>query len=456
MPKNKSLIHLIRSFLIVTLCVGLIACHDEEEPAYLQVVHLSPDAPNIEILDDGFQFADELPFASSTGRVDLGDGNHDVLARAILPNGSRPTAFSLTDLDFAADTDNIVFAINEFANIEPYVIVRDNEDIPSDMTRVRVAHLAHDAPMVDIYLTEPDADLASSTPTITQQFKDAAFVATVAAGDYQVRITPAGEQSVIYDSETLPLAGGNDITLLAVKNTRLGDSPVELALVSGSSVSILSSVETPANIRWIHASADTAGLDIVLDDVNDPAQVSDLNYKDVTDSTEFVPDTYNINLFDTGTTNPALENFDISLARNTSYSQYILDTNSDLQTLTVVRNPRRIATTARLDVVHAAPAAGTVDVYINPTGTDITDLEPSYNNFPFDLGTNFVAYAPGTYDLVITDDEDKTNILLEVNNVQLAAGGIYTAVAIDQQRTAADPDGLPIELLLLDDFVATQ
>jgi hypothetical protein len=70
---------------------------------------------------------------------------------------------------------------------------------------------------VDVYVTAPGADLATATPALTGvEFGDASDYLEVPAGDYQVRVTPAGTKTVAIDSGALTLSGGQVRTVIAV------------------------------------------------------------------------------------------------------------------------------------------------------------------------------------------------------------------------------------------------
>ena len=62
---------------------------------------------------------------------------------------------------------------------------------------------------MDIYVTAPGADLDAETPALSGvEFGDVADYIEAPAGDYQVRVTPAGTKMVVIDSGTLTLASG--------------------------------------------------------------------------------------------------------------------------------------------------------------------------------------------------------------------------------------------------------
>ena len=98
--------------------------------------------------------------------------------------------------------------------------------------RVRAIHGAPSAPAVDIYVTAPGADLAGETPALTNvAFGDVADYIEAPAGDYRVRVTPTGTQTVVIDSGTLTLTSGQVRTAVAVDATG-GGGPFDLLLLS--------------------------------------------------------------------------------------------------------------------------------------------------------------------------------------------------------------------------------
>jgi hypothetical protein len=111
-------------------------------------------------------------------------------------------------------------------------------------------------------------------------------------------------------------------------------------------------------------------------------------------------------------------------------------------------NDRRIATEAKLRIVHGSPAAGQVDVYLTAVGANIASLSPTYADLSFGADTGFRGFAAGSYALTITAAGSKTPAIGPLT-VTLQNSGIYTAAARD-----AAGGGTPLGLILLDDFAA--
>lgn len=94
---------------------------------------------------------------------------------------------------------------------------------------------------------------------------------------------------------------------------------------------------------------------------------------------------------------------------------------------------------ATLRIIHAAPDAGRVDA-VQPGRA-----EPLINGLTFQEASPFQALpaAPGTIEV---RPVGRTETMLRVPGVQLAAGGMYTAILIG--RTRIDP---PLEALVIED-----
>ena len=97
------------------------------------------------------------------------------------------------------------------------VLVDDNTPPAAGYIKLRLVHASPSAGPVDIYITEPNADISSINPTlINVPFKANSEYLEVPAGDYQVRIAVAGTKTVPIDTGALTLVDGQIRTAFAV------------------------------------------------------------------------------------------------------------------------------------------------------------------------------------------------------------------------------------------------
>src|SRR5690606_19549283 len=124
--------------------------------------------------------------------------------------------------------------------------------------RVRVVHATASADPVDVYLTAPGADLATSPVLDNLSFTEATGLQNFAAGTYQIRATATDDESdVLFDSGDIEILASDDLLIAAVPNTGAGDAPFTLLVIDSThTVEEYLDVNTPAALRGVHAVPD--------------------------------------------------------------------------------------------------------------------------------------------------------------------------------------------------------
>lgn len=425
------------------------------ESTYVRVHHSVADAPDVNVLVDGEAALTNVPYTASSGVIELDEGTYSVQVDGILPDGSFATVIGPADLDLDGETRYEVFAVGKVGDgsIAPLIIANPVTDIAEGNLRLQVVHAAPDAPMVDIYLTAPDADLAAEQAAATLEFGDFTPQIDVPAGDYRVRITVAGDPAAVaFDSGSLPLAAGADLVVAAIANTQTGDSPVMLQIADGEGASVLADINAGAEIRVVHAVADAPAVDITLDNADTPA-IAALAFRSATDFIGLPAADYLVDVAAAGGDPVVIDDAELTLATSDRFSVYAVGelTGDGIALALIEDQQRRIATAAQVQIVHASPTAGAVDIYVTATN-DISTADPVFTAVPFDAAdlasTGYVQLAEGEYVVTVTPTGTKDAAIGPIS-VNLTAGNIYTAIAVD-----ADGGGAPLQLILLDDFVA--
>ena len=99
----------------------------------------------------------------------------------------------------------------------------------------------------------------------------------------------------------------------------------------------------------------------------------------------------------------------------------------------------------RLRVVHGAPSAPAVDVYVTAPGADLNTVTPTLTNVPFGAASNYLEVPAGNYQVRVTVAGTPT-VAIDTGPLSLAAGVVRTAIALD-----AAGGGPPFSVLLLAD-----
>lgn len=421
---------------------------EPEQSFALQVLHGSPDAPAVNVLVDGAEVLADVDYKDGSPALELAvrEAPYSIQVDGILPGGVA-TVIGPADIDFAADTIYSVVAVNDVANIEPVIMSQPNTPVGAGNARLFVLHGAEPAPEVDVYVTTPGADLAASAPVGTFAFKGTIGPAEVAAGDYQIRVTPAGDAgTVVYDSGTVSLADGSDLTIAALPNTNGGPAPITLVALTGSGSIELADIETPASLQVVHASPDAPAVDVLADG---NVLVPNLPFPEATPFVEVPGGTYNVAVTVAG--NPgavAIGPVDLELEAGTRYSVLAVDYLAAIEPLILMDDPRRVATNAKVRIVHASPLAQDVDIYVTAVGADINAEAPTLEGVAFKANTGYLALPAGDYDVTVVPAGTKTAAIGPLT-ISIEDGGVYTVIARDPL-----PGETALGVIVTDDFAA--
>lgn len=468
---------------LITIAALFIAACDSDDPtpfapppanlpqgtAQIQALHASSDAPRVNIVGLTAPPISDVDYKDGTGAVEISEGLYrGVQVDGILPDGSTTTVIGPVDLDIAPDTLYSILAIGELANIEPLILTQPTDPVPAGSTRLRVVHGAPAVDAVSVFLTAPNADLQAEAPVGTFMFgEDLGPVEVAAGGPYQIRITlpftPPEVPVVAFDSGEITLPDGGNLLITAVPNTTTGASPVTLSVLDGTGSSEILHIATPAQLRVLHASADTPAVDIIVNgDLANPL-ISDLSY------TEFEPmmgflsvpaDTYDISVTDSATQSvfPIVLD-DVPLDAGITYDVFAVNEFVQVEADILTDDFRPLATAAKVRIYHASTLAQSlspngVDIYVQPvngdgSAVDINDVDPTITEFEFKDNTGFIELAAGEYDVTVTTEGSKMPAIGPAR-IDVDALGIYTAIARDP-NPAVPNDGLG--LILMDDFV---
>ena len=427
------------------------------------VLHAAPDAPDVNVLVDGKAAVSGLAFGQGTAPLTLGTGAHTLAVQAKLPGGAVatviPSSGESLSATFSASTQYIVIAEGAVASIGPQIFSRPLTPVASGQARVQVFHAAPAAPKVDVYVTAAGAGVAGQAPLGSFSFKETLGPVEVPAGSYEIYVTVAGTKTVVFDSGSVPLPAGADLLIAAEQNTAPGGSPITLAVTDGEGKnSQLLDVATPAPVRIIHASPDAPAVSVYVNNSFAAPLVPCLAFPGYTGAQAAACPTYTAYtpVLPAGSVtsaqvtpygNPGVVAIDAPLAlkAGTQYSIYAVGDLAQLAPLVVTDDNRRLATAAKLRVIHASPGAGPVDVYLT-SGTSLSGATPVLTNVPFKADSGFLGVAAGTYYVTVTPTGTKTAAIGPLA-VTLAVKGIYTAVAVDHVG-----GGAPLGLIALDDL----
>ena len=430
----------------------------------LQVVHASSNAPEVTVTVNGDSTLTDVDFKDASAELVLPTSDaYDIEVLAELPDGTTTPVITLpAGLTFDADTNITAVAtglVGGTAGQELGIktIARPMEEIAAGNARVTVLHGAALAPAVDVYVTAPGADLATETPVNetlgveSLAFGDDALPsADVPAGTYQIRITvDENPAAIAFDSGEVDLADGADLVAIAVDNTNAGAGtvpvvgipiPVSLLVVNSFGAAEILDAQTQADVRVTHAVPDvgapndaTQGAVDVYANGGQVAPLDDLLYTETRGPLALPAGEYQFQVAPANTTNFVIDRT-LPLEAGQFYDAIAIGSvaGMNLDLFAAAGDRRRVATAAKVRVIHGSASAGEVDVYVAPIGsTSVAGLDPVEGLVGIGLGADsgFLELPDGQYQVLVA--ATGTDTVAISAGIGVEAGGLYTIIARD-------------------------
>jgi hypothetical protein len=175
----------------ILLALASIPAVFAQGTAKVRVVHASPDAPAVDVYVNGNKTLTNVPFFTASDYLDLPAGTYRV---QVTPTGS-PASAAVIDASATIEAGKAytIAATGLVAAIKATIVVDDLSAPASGKAKVRVYHFSPDAPAVDVKLKGG----ATLIPGLA--FPKASDYLEVAAGSYDLQVTPAGADAVVID-----------------------------------------------------------------------------------------------------------------------------------------------------------------------------------------------------------------------------------------------------------------
>jgi len=425
--------------LVLGSTVLLTGCLLEDEPQ-LRVTHASSDAPLVAITINGkvVDGLEEVDYQVASGFLNLEEGTYNIGVEALLAGGEKTEVIG-ANLDFAPDMQYDIIALNSAADIEPVVLSRESIGPEAGEVRIDVLHAHPDVSGVDIYLAT-DETIDGVEPSVGGlEFKidSPDLPVTISSGTYRIRVTLAGEKSVVFDSGELELAGGSDLMITAVPNVDGGAvSPVNLLVADGEGAAILRNKEEKATVRVVHAVDDAPEVDVLASGspVDGLTMIAFREFR----SLDLEPDSYDLSVAASiDNSLVVIDAPDTSIEAGTTTSIYAVGklnsvTDSTIEPLVIAEDLRSVALYGKVRVVHASPTAGDlglVDIHASADGVfDETTAVIKGVDFKDTATLNVPA---GTYFLAVILASDGTFSPAVEAMAMVEDGGVYSVVATD-------------------------
>jgi hypothetical protein len=397
--------------------------------ASIRVLHLSPDAPAVDLYVNGGEEAaiTDLAFLESTGFVTLDEGDYtfDIApSMAALEDSVKQVSVSLM-----GERSYTAVAYGELADGLMVMALEDDLSDTGDMIRVRAIHTATAVGQVDIWNIPGEGD---PTPLYENvDFGVAGDALDIPAGAYTLGFDVDDDASPDVIFELPELAAGTIANVFAINDLDGNVSlRVQFADSTLATISPKDTVPEPATseIRVLHLSPDAPAVDLYVNG-GEEAAITDLAFLE---STGFVTLDEGDYTFDIAPSMAALEDsvkqVSVSLMGERSYTAVAYGELADgLMVMALEDDLSDTGDMIRVRAIHTATAVGQVDIWNIPGEGDPT---PLYENVDFGVAGDALDIPAGAYTLGFdVDDDASPDVIFELP--ELAAGTIANVFAIN-------------------------
>ena len=183
-----------------------------------------------------------------------------------------------------------------------------------------------------------------------------------------------------------------------------------------------------ARVRVLHSSPDAPSVDVLVD-----GQVVLTSVPFKASSPYLTVPAGARNLRVRASANPSLVVIDVTptLAASTDYTVIARNLVASIEPWLLIDDNTAPATgEIKLRLVHSAPGAPAVDIYVTTPGADLGISTPVLTDVPYAAASNYLTAPAGTYQVRICP-ANTTTVAIDSGALTLTAGQIRTAVAVD-------------------------
>jgi hypothetical protein len=197
--------------LALTLAV-LVGCQSITSTAtgpLVRIIDTSPDAPGLDMYQNGSAMAYNLGFGTVTSYVSIPAGASTITA----DTAGTKQVLTTASATYADGAEYTVLIGNGAANLQETVLTDQSLPAPLGEVSLRLLHEATRIPGgVDLYLVPSGATLATATPVLKNLvFASNSGYITVPAGTYTIELLPTGTPTTTPATATAPASAATPL-----------------------------------------------------------------------------------------------------------------------------------------------------------------------------------------------------------------------------------------------------
>lgn len=392
----------------------------------LRAIHLSPDAPAVDILVNGqLRAIEDLEFAESTAFLDIPSGTYDF---DIVPSGGEldESVLNIQGLDLMDGIKYTAVAFGMLSSIAPTLLEENLDDPGENMIRIRAIHTADGVGEVDIWNIPEDGDPAIIYEDVA--YGDVGDFLELPSGSYTLGFDVDNDSNPDLVFKTGDLAEGSILNAFAIKN---GDEIFLMVQLSdGTTLRIdpeENEIPETSEVRFIHLAPSVGDVDVWVDE--SIKAVEELSFGESSDYATVSAGSHDVALVNSGETDVsmALLSPSVELEADTNYTAIAFE-SSGAQALLIEDD---LSTTGdgmiRVRAIHTADGVGEVDIW---NITDINNPSPLFVDLGEKEASEAALIPAGTYVIGFDVDND-TVVDLAFSLPELSSGTIVNLFAVN-------------------------
>jgi hypothetical protein len=204
----RRLIGLLLSVLLVAQLGSCVTDERDDSTARVRVLHVSPDAPNLDVLFDGARVLSNVPYSAASAYLIFPTGTHRITFNV------AGTATTLIDVsqNLANAAAYTIIAANFAASIQGLTVTDQTLAPPAGQAAVRVIHAAPDAGPVDVLVN-------GQVVVANMLFGTNSGYLNLATGTYDVKVNVAGTSTTVIQT-TLTANAAFNYSVVAIGSIR--------------------------------------------------------------------------------------------------------------------------------------------------------------------------------------------------------------------------------------------
>ncbi|MBN1552748.1 DUF4397 domain-containing protein [bacterium] len=372
---------------------------DPPDMASIRIVHLSPDAPAVDIwANKTAKVIENLPFPNGTEYLDVTPGTYtfDVVPRGA---GIENSVLTIENLVLESGTAYSAAAYRFAENLSALAIVDDRTDTSGHNIRVRAIHTADGVGEVDIWVIP---EVGEPSPLwVDLGFGETGDALEIAPGAYTLGIDVDNDAipDLVFDT---PFIQPDKIAnIYAVLDTS-GAVFLNAYFQDGSTVRI--DTRQPSRIRVAHLSPDAPPVDIWVN--KSIKAVESLEFPTGTDYLTLDSGTYTFDVVPSGAgvESSVLEIKDLNLEPGMDYTAAAYNLVNSITAMALVDdNTDPDMDQIRLRAVHTAVGVGEVDIWVIP---GMGEPSPLWVDLAFGESGDYIDVPSAAYTLGFDADND--------------------------------------------------